>query len=183
MIKTFASKNRKRAIMVNDDGIIKAYGLSNVLCCDAEELIKFEELEEVSDENFEWEEFVYDINYLKEKYNINNKQISDRFNIPYRTVQNWASGQRECSEYIVKMMEEIIKGEKMSTLLAIKKLYSKLNGEHDVLEDIKNDKLTENKGRNGRLVIWYLDVDGNEAAIYVDTLEFLDKEEIERELC
>lgn len=45
---------------------------------------------------------------LIDKYNISIKQISDRFNIPYRTVQNWSSGQRICADYIVNMMDEIL---------------------------------------------------------------------------
>ena len=51
------------------------------------------------------------IKELMNKYRYNIKQLSDRFNIPYRTVQNWASGQRECAEYIVKMMDEILSKE------------------------------------------------------------------------
>lgn len=51
------------------------------------------------------------IKELMDKYRYNIKQLSDRFSIPYRTVQNWASGQRECADYIVKMMDEILKKE------------------------------------------------------------------------
>lgn len=50
-------------------------------------------------------------NNLMTKYKMNIKQLSDRFDIPYRTVQNWASGQRECAEYIIKMMDEILSKE------------------------------------------------------------------------
>lgn len=45
---------------------------------------------------------------IMSQYGYNIKRLSDRFEIPYRTVQNWASGQRECPEYIVKMMDEIL---------------------------------------------------------------------------
>lgn len=51
------------------------------------------------------------IKELMDKYRYNIKQLSDRFNIPYRTVQNWASGQRECADYIVGMMDEILRKE------------------------------------------------------------------------
>ena len=47
-------------------------------------------------------------NQLREKYGLTIKYISDRFNIPYRTVQNWAGGQRECPSYIIGMMDEIL---------------------------------------------------------------------------
>ena len=34
--------------------------------------------------------------------------LAKRFDIPLRTVQNWATGQRECPVYIRKMMMEIL---------------------------------------------------------------------------
>lgn len=109
MIKVYVSVDKKRAIMVDDEkGIIKAYGLVNVLCCEAESLIETEELEETEERNFEWSEYVLDIQYIKEKYGMSLKQISDRFDIPYRSVQNWNSNQRECPRYILKMMDEIL---------------------------------------------------------------------------
>ena len=35
--------------------------------------------------------------------------LSKRFDIPLRTVQNWATGQRECPIYIRKMIIEILR--------------------------------------------------------------------------
>lgn len=32
------------------------------------------------------------------------RQFSDWFGIPYRTVQNWASGARECPTYVRELM-------------------------------------------------------------------------------
>lgn len=68
-----------------------------------------------------------------------------------------------------------------SVLLAIKKLYQHL-GTDSVIEDIDGDTLTENQCRNGRNVLWYLD-ETNNVAIYIDTLELMTEEEIEKELC
>lgn len=45
---------------------------------------------------------------LMEIHRMNTRQLSDRFEIPYRTVQNWKLGLRECPEYIIKMMNEIL---------------------------------------------------------------------------
>lgn len=45
---------------------------------------------------------------LLNKHHMNIKQISDRFKIPYRTVQNWSAGYRECPSYIIRMMDEIL---------------------------------------------------------------------------
>lgn len=49
---------------------------------------------------------------LMKKYNMTIKQISVRFDIPYRTVQNWAGEKRECPKYIIKMMDEILQKNK-----------------------------------------------------------------------
>lgn len=52
---------------------------------------------------------------LMQKYNLTIKQISDRFEIPYRTVQNWAneaSNKRECPAYVLKMMDELIQNDR-----------------------------------------------------------------------
>ena len=37
------------------------------------------------------------------------KALGERFDIPLRTVQNWATGQRECPIYIRKMIIEILR--------------------------------------------------------------------------
>lgn len=54
-----------------------------------------------------------DFCYIQKKYNMGIKQISDRFMIPYRTVQNWSDGCRRCSDYIVFMMDEILSNSKI----------------------------------------------------------------------
>lgn len=68
-----------------------------------------------------------------------------------------------------------------SVLLAIAKLYKEIGRDESVLFDIENDYLTENTTKSGRLVLSYLSND-IESAIYIDTLEFLTSEEIEKEL-
>lgn len=49
---------------------------------------------------------------LMSRYGLNIKKLSERFCIPYRTVQNWVGGQRECPSYLIKMMDEILSKEK-----------------------------------------------------------------------
>lgn len=49
---------------------------------------------------------------ILKKYNITQKQLSERFEIPYRSIQNWVGGQRECPSYLIKMMDEILSKEK-----------------------------------------------------------------------
>lgn len=67
------------------------------------------------------------------------------------------------------------------TLMALEKLYKKLNMEH-VLDDIRHDYLSECVCRNGREALWYMDESIN-VAIYTDTLEFLTLDEIDNQLC
>ena len=67
-------------------------------------------------------------------------------------------------------------------LKAIIKLYKELNFENpSIIDDINYNYLTEHTARNGRAVLWYLDI-VKECAIYTDTLEILPASEIENEL-
>lgn len=42
---------------------------------------------------------------LRTSHGMNIKEFSDYFNIPYRTVQNWDAGVRECPEYLLELMK------------------------------------------------------------------------------
>ena len=42
---------------------------------------------------------------LREYSGMNLKQFSDFFKIPYRTVQNWESGQRNAPEYVLELIK------------------------------------------------------------------------------
>ena len=42
---------------------------------------------------------------LIESSGMNLKEFSEYFEIPYRTVQNWKLGKRECPEYLLKLMK------------------------------------------------------------------------------
>ncbi len=69
-----------------------------------------------------------------------------------------------------------------SFLKALTFLYQRFSiPNRDILFDIATGTLTENKARNGRDVLWYLDHSVN-AAIYIDMLEVLSEDEIEKEL-
>lgn len=57
------------------------------------------------------------IKELITKYRYNMKQLSDRFGIPYRTIQNWVGGQRECADYIINMMDEILEREDRNMIM------------------------------------------------------------------
>lgn len=40
------------------------------------------------------------------------KQLSERFGIPKRTIEDWSRGVRKCPEYVVNMMIELIEKDK-----------------------------------------------------------------------
>ena len=49
------------------------------------------------------------IKELCSEYGLSQIELSRRFDIPYRTVQDWYSGTRKPPEYVVKMIEELLK--------------------------------------------------------------------------
>ena len=55
------------------------------------------------------------IEKLMRDHNITQTQLSKRFGIPYRTIQNWKAlgkNRRECPDYVLRMMNEILSNEK-----------------------------------------------------------------------
>ena len=40
------------------------------------------------------------------------KQLSERFGIPKRTIEDWSRGARKCPEYVVRMMAELLEKDK-----------------------------------------------------------------------
>lgn len=45
---------------------------------------------------------------LREKHPMPLTRLGERFGIPYRTLQNWRSGDRDCPPYIITMMDELL---------------------------------------------------------------------------
>lgn len=42
---------------------------------------------------------------LRELSGMTRKQFADYFDIPYRTIQDWELGNRECKQYFIDLME------------------------------------------------------------------------------
>ena len=40
------------------------------------------------------------------------KQLSNRFGIPKRTIEDWSRGARKCPDYVVRMMAELLEKDK-----------------------------------------------------------------------
>lgn len=48
---------------------------------------------------------------LRQQSGMNLTQFSKYFGIPYRTIQNWERGERQCPEYLLHLMEYKLKKE------------------------------------------------------------------------
>ena len=45
------------------------------------------------------------IQALREQYGLSRKQFTEMFNIPYRTLQSWELGERNCPEYVLELIK------------------------------------------------------------------------------
>lgn len=48
------------------------------------------------------------IKELLDHYKMTTADLSRRFGIPYKTIQNWKLGTRKCPAYVVNMMVELL---------------------------------------------------------------------------
>ena len=53
-------------------------------------------------------EFISEIKEARIKHGLTIKQVSDLTGVPYRSLQNWEAGVRQCPEYVTKMIVNII---------------------------------------------------------------------------
>lgn len=53
-----------------------------------------------------------DIKSIMSEHELSIKALSDKFGIPYRTVQNWHSGTSKCPDYTANMIRAILEYEK-----------------------------------------------------------------------
>lgn len=51
------------------------------------------------------------IRELRTKTGMTQKAFSEYFGIPHRTIQNWEGGQRECPEYLFRLMKYRLENE------------------------------------------------------------------------
>lgn len=45
---------------------------------------------------------------LRKQYGLTRAHVCDAFQIPYRTLQSWELGERQCPEYVVCMMAMLL---------------------------------------------------------------------------
>ena len=56
------------------------------------------------------------IKEMREELGLSQEMFSRRFNIPKRTIENWASGARKAPAYVMEMLENTVKHTKRSTI-------------------------------------------------------------------
>lgn len=144
---------------------------------------------------------------LRRKTGMNRKEFSDYLKIPYQTVKNWESGISECKPMVLRGMyyellvkKKIIRNDINMTNItyagrilteqevrAVREALNNINY-YDVADDaermqewLEDDTISICECRNKRKAVWVL-VECDEAAVYVDTLESLSKEEIKGQL-
>lgn len=45
------------------------------------------------------------IKEIRELTGLNKKDFADKYNIPYRTIQNWEADINKCPEYVLELLE------------------------------------------------------------------------------
>lgn len=45
------------------------------------------------------------IKELRESVRMNKTQFAEHLEIPYRSIQNWESGVRQCPDYVIRLIE------------------------------------------------------------------------------
>lgn len=71
---------------------------------------------------------------LREKSGMNKTDFSKYFGIPYRTVQNWELGLRECPEYLLDLMQYKLEKEGFFLKNEADKVLEKAHREATLLE-------------------------------------------------
>lgn len=54
-----------------------------------------------------------DIKELRLRTGMNRKDFAEYLSIPYRTLQNWELGTRECPQYLLDLMEYKLRNERL----------------------------------------------------------------------
>lgn len=144
---------------------------------------------------------------LRRKTGMNRKEFSDYLKIPYQTLKNWESGISECKPVVLRGMyyellvkKKIIRNDINMTNItyagrilteqevrAVREALNNINY-YDVADDaermqewLEDDTISICECRNKRKAVWVL-VECDEAAVYIDNLESLSKNEIKEQL-
>lgn len=94
--------------MANEKEIVNAHQPRVVKYLTNEQIEEvIEESERVSNEHKI--ESTTSIQKIRAMTGLNKTDFAKRYNIPFRTVQNWELGTRECPEYVLELLERAVK--------------------------------------------------------------------------
>lgn len=66
---------------------------------------------------------------------LNKTDFAKKYNIPFRTVQNWELGTRECPEYVLELLERVVKEDfKEARDMTVSEIIEKENGNYAEVE-------------------------------------------------
>lgn len=70
-------------------------------------------LEKTKDElkEFAYSERTYTVKELRDYLGLSQVNFGKKYNIPMRTIQSWEAGVRECPEYVIVLLNKVIKYE------------------------------------------------------------------------
>lgn len=74
----------------------------------AEEHLDGDEYEEIFGEVDEEDDGLPSVKAIAQTAGLNQRELARRFDIPYRSVENWCSGTNQCPPYVKKMMMELL---------------------------------------------------------------------------
>lgn len=49
------------------------------------------------------------IKEIRQLTGLSAKAFGERYGIPHRTIQNWEEGQRKCPDYVIRLLERVVK--------------------------------------------------------------------------
>lgn len=98
-MKIYATKDFKRAIMMNDNGdIYKACGFTNVLCCEGYGLAEDEELYETDRTDFEWSEGIKNLRVYREEADLTQSELAEASGVSLRMIQHYEQGVKDINK-------------------------------------------------------------------------------------
>jgi len=72
------------------------------------------------------------ITEIRQLSNLNKTDFAKRYNIPYRTLQDWESGRRECPIYVAELLEKAVRADYKGEI-KMKRLFVETNGFNTVV--------------------------------------------------
>lgn len=103
--KQFAACYKEIANYQDRDAYVSDMALSSIWEDTTSDEIPAERLDAVSQI---WDAAHKSVKQIAADAGLTQRKLAERFCIPYRTVENWCGGQRECPAYVRLMMQELL---------------------------------------------------------------------------